>query len=79
MAKIIKKIKGKVRESSFDKSFYTDGHDVPIVCIGTQVIEIGDGYERGWNIEKDKDSFLWILDPDKEYEIIIKEAEDTQT
>jgi len=67
-------VKGKINESSFDKSFYTDDHDVPCTCIGSQIIEIGDGYDE--YASKDKDHIRWKFDTNKEYEIIIREVKE---
>ena len=69
--KTIIKEKGKIRISEFDKSFYTDDHDVPALYIGTQIIAIGNGIGL-WG-DKNESHLRWKLDSDKEYEITIKE------
>ena len=59
--------------SEFDKSFYSDDHDVPALYIGGQIMALGYGIED-WN-EKDKDHLRWKLDEDKEYIVEIREVE----
>ena len=70
MKTILKKV-GKFRQCDFDKSFYTDDHDVPALWIDGQIFAIGYGYDDYG--QKDKDHIRWLLNPDKEYEITIKE------
>ena len=71
--KIILRVKGRPCMSEFDKSFYSDDHDVPALYIGGQIMALGYGIED-WN-EKDKDHLRWKLDEDKEYIVEIREVE----
>jgi len=65
--------RGYIETITFDKSFYTDDHDVPITTINNQVIAIGDGYDDYG--EKIEGHLRWKLHPMKQYEIIIREVE----
>lgn len=64
---------GKPEMGEFDKSFYSDSHDIPALYIGGQIVQIGCGY-GDWN-EKDEDHLRFKLDPEKTYRVIIEEAE----
>ena len=69
--KIIIEAKGKPVISEFDKSFYTEDHDVPALYINGQIIAIGNGIDD-WNI-KDKEHLRWKLDKNKTYKVTIEE------
>jgi hypothetical protein len=69
---LILKMSGKPNISEFDKSFYSDGHDVPALYIGDQIVEIGDGYSD-YN-EKHDDHLRFKLDFDACYEVIIRKV-----
>lgn len=66
---------GKPTTGDFDKSFYTDDHDVPALWIGGQIVAIGDGDRQvGFGYyKKDEDHLRWKLDPDKTYRVTIEE------
>ena len=70
MKTILKKT-GKFEEQVFDKSYYTEDHDVPALWIDGQIFAIGHGYDDYGH--KDKGHIRWLLNPNKEYEITIKE------
>jgi ADP-ribose pyrophosphatase YjhB (NUDIX family) len=64
--KLVFRESGKVTFGEFDKSCYTDGHDVPCIYIGSQIVALG--HNNMLNLKEEK-----------EYIIEIKEAsEDTK-
>jgi len=71
MSKEILKVVGKPIMCDFDKSFYSDDHDVPALWIGGQIVAIGDGSDD-YGIKNPK-HLRWKLDENKEYEIVIRE------
>lgn len=66
---------GQPEIGDFDKSFYTDDHDVPALWIGGQIVAVGDGYRRGawYCADKDEDHLRWQLDLNKTYRVTIEE------
>ena len=65
---------GKPEVQDFDKSFYTENHDVPALWIGNQIVDLGDGYTlSGLSEEKDEEHLRWKLDPEKTYRVTIEE------
>jgi hypothetical protein len=66
--------RGKLNSSQFDKSFYSDDHDVPAIYIGGQIIELGAGFDI-YTDEKDENSLLYKLDKEKTYQVIIREVD----
>lgn len=71
--KEILRVVGKPHMGDFDKSFYSDDHDVPALWIGGQIVAIGDGSDD-YGV-KHEGHLRWKLDGNKEYEIIIRELE----
>jgi len=72
MGTIILTVEGKPEVCDFDKSYYSDDHDVPALWIGDQIIDLGDGHHN-WPLGKDKDHMRWKLDPNKTYRVTIEE------
>jgi len=69
--KIILKREGFVKECEFDKSMYSDDHDVPALWITDVIIALGYGYDD-WG-RKDATHLRWKLKPNKKYRITIEE------
>lgn len=72
----IAEAEGEMNVSEFDKSFYSDDHDVPALYIGGQVVAIGSGYWSSWadENEKDEDHLRWKLEEGKTYRVTIEEV-----
>ena len=75
MKKIVFTIEGKPEMTDFDASFYTGGgHDVLALWIGSQIVDLGDGYKTDWPASgKDEEHLRWKLDFNKTYRITIEE------
>lgn len=71
MSKEILRVIGKPKMGYFDKSFYSDNHDVPALWIDSQIIALGDGTDEYG--AKDGRHLRWKLDKDKEYDVIVRE------
>jgi len=71
MSKEILKVVGKPMFGTFDKSFYSEDHDVPALWIDGQIIALGDGTDDYGTI--DPTHLRWKLDKDKEYEVTVRE------
>jgi|GEM_PF-5806765 len=68
-------IEGKPELDDFDKSFYSDDHDVPALWVGGQIVALGSGYGN-WPGDKDRGHLRWKLDPEKVYRVTIEEVEE---
>jgi len=65
-------VEGRPETQDFDKSFYTEDHDVPALWIGNQIVDIGDGYSM--NGGKSEEHLRWKLNPEKLYRVTIEEV-----
>jgi len=74
----MKKVKGKPKIGEFDKSFYSDDHDVPALYIGGQVVALGDGEPMDLEDNGKEDHLRWKLDEDKEHVVEIREVDDNE-
>jgi len=75
MTKVIQVIEGKPKIEDIDASFYTESHDIPMLWIGKQIIDVGNGY-GSWPSDKDEQHLRWKLDPNKTYRVTIEEVKD---
>lgn len=66
-------VEGKAKTQSFDKSYYSEGHDVPALWIGQQIVALGNGF-LSYPGGKDDTHLLWRLDPSKTYRVTIEEV-----
>lgn len=75
MGKVILAVEGKPKFNYFDKSAYTEDHDVPAVWIGGQIVAMGSGFNC-WSGGKDEDHLWWELDENKQYRVTIEEIDE---